>query len=98
MPKTLLEEAEETAQFMLARLRGLAANESFTEAQRKDAKILHVTLTGAASIIQTQKSAHAFQMMLARQITNDPIELQRYIRVTMPEAAITKALPPPVKT
>ena len=78
MAKTLVDEAEETAQVMLARLRGYAKETRHTDDERKDAAIFHRSLNGAANIIATNRSAAAFQMALARQLTSDPVELERY--------------------
>ena len=82
---------------MLARLRKYASSVNHTDDERKDAAIFHRTLNGSANIIATQRSTAAFQMALAARITSDPAELQRYIRVTMPDAPLTKALPAPGK-
>lgn len=92
--KTLTQEAEETAILTMQRLRGFAKEARLTDDQRKDAKIFHVTLTAAASLLQSLHSRTAFQMLLARQLTQEPEELNRYIRVTMPESALAQALPP----
>ena len=68
-----------------------------TEKELARARICSTVVSAWSRYEQTKRAKEATQFMMARELATNRDQLAAYVRISMPEASIIKALPQPLK-
>ena len=85
---TIADLERESAQSILQYLKSNDSN------MLKRAQVAQGTLGSLTRRRATDNARDALMFQMARSLTNDPVQLAEYIRVTQPHAPLLKAIPP----
>jgi hypothetical protein len=89
------DDLDEVRQGAIAALKQFFSKSETTNADVNRAKVAASALSSVTRWRQTENAQQALAFSMARELARDKQQLEEYVRVSMPTAAITRALPRP---